>query len=83
MFDFKFLVFLIARGVHCECLQHDHKAEAMLKSQPTNTCLENHSREHCHAILEQGGSTQTLYLRKAAKREYFLPSAHQTQMQQI
>lgn len=38
------------------------KPPAMLKSQSTNTCLKNHSREHCHAIL--GGFISDLTWRK-------------------
>lgn len=62
------------------------KPPAMLKSQPTNTRREkkkkkkNHPREHCHAIL--GVFISDLTWGKAAECERFLPSAHQTQMQQ-
>lgn len=64
------------------------KPPAMLKSQPTNTWFEGKKKKKKksfqRALSRNSGRFHLrLYLGKAAKREYFLPNAHQTQMQQI
>lgn len=61
------------------------ESPATLKSQPANT-LEGKKKkkiipESSHA--NSGRFHLRHYFGKAAKREYFLPNAHQTQMQQI